>query len=377
MDDTNFHQLLDRIYGAAVEPELWPSVLGQLQTVTHSHGAVLIRQDEASGRGEGIRAEPNPDATRLYYGHFATRNVFLDADNARAALRSYRPGVLTDEHKVAKADLLRSEYYNDFLRQFDVHSVLMFRLAVGETDTVVLNLHRTKRRGAYDAADLSFAKALFPHLSRALEVGRKVASARMLTDGLSAAQDRSPHGLFVVDSTGRLKHANVAGRTLLAGGGALRLRGGRLTAAWADRARRLECLIRTAVSDDAGLRSSGSMALASPDHGAALSVTVIPAGGESPSILAPSRSAIVCVTDPDAGLSLSEQTLRDLFGLTPAEIRVAVAVVEGATPREIADRFGVSVNTVQIQLARVFDKTATHRQTDLVRLLMRFVTQPV
>ena len=69
--------------------------------------------------------------------------------------------------------------------------------------------------------------------------------------------------------------------------------------------------------------------------------------------------------------------MRDLFGLTPAEIRVAVAVVEGATPREIADRFGVSVNTVQIQLARVFDKTATHRQTDLVRLLMRFVTQPV
>ncbi len=47
----------------------------------------------------------------------------------------------------------------------------------------------------------------------------------------------------------------------------------------------------------------------------------------------PSRSAIVCVTDPDARLSLSEATLRDLFGLTPAETRVAIALFEGYDPR--------------------------------------------
>jgi DNA-binding CsgD family transcriptional regulator len=349
-------------------------VLSRLEDLTDSHSAVIVRQNEESGHGEGIRAAPNPDATRLYYGYYATKNVFLQADNARLAIRSYRPGVLTDEQKVPRDALVRSEYYNDFLRLFDVHAVLMFRLAVVGMDTVVVNLHRSSRRGGYGESEIQFANAVFPHLSRAFGVGQKVAAARMLTDGLSAAQDRSPHGLFVVDAESRLQHANAAGRALLAGRGALRLLAGRLTAATADRARRLECLIRTAASIDATVRSSGSMALASPDHAAALSVTVVPAGAEALSILAASRSAIVCVTDPDAGLSLSEQTLRDLFGLTSAEIRIAAAVVDGATLREMADRFGISLNTIQIHLGRVFDKTGAHRQTDLVRLLMRFVT---
>lgn len=374
MDDANFAQLLDRIYGAAVDPAEWPAVLSRLEDLTDSHSAVMVRQNEESGRGEGIRARPNPDATRLYYGYYATKNVFLRADDARRAVRSYRPGVLTDEQKLPRDALVRSEYYNDFMRLFDVHAVLMFRLAVEGLDTVVVNLHRSRRRGGYGGPDVQFANAVFPHLSRAYDVGRKVAAARMLTDGLSAAQDRSPHGLFVVDEGSRLLHANAAGQALLAQRRALRLLAGRLTAATAERARQLECLVRKAASIDAAVRSSGAMALPSPDHGAALQVTVIPAGGEARSILAASRSAIVCVTDPDAGLSLCEQTLRDLFGLTPAEIRIAVAVVGGATLREMADRFGVSLNTIQIHLGRVFDKTGAHRQTDLVRLLMRFVT---
>src|SRR5580704_13680318 len=111
MDDVNYHQLLDRIYDAAIDPALWPGVLGRLEAMTDSHSAVMTRQNEETGVGEGIRAEPNPDATRLYYGYYGTKNVFLQADNARAAVKSYRPGVLTDEHKVSKDALVRSEYY--------------------------------------------------------------------------------------------------------------------------------------------------------------------------------------------------------------------------------------------------------------------------
>ena len=70
MDEARVHELLDLIYGAAVEPKLWPSALRRLGHMTGSHGVVLIRQNEETGQGEGIRAEPNPDATRLYYGHF-------------------------------------------------------------------------------------------------------------------------------------------------------------------------------------------------------------------------------------------------------------------------------------------------------------------
>ena len=60
--------------------------------------------------------------------------------------------------------------------------------------------------------------------------------------------------------------------------------------------------------------------------------------------------------DPGDAGRLAEQTLRDLFGLTPAEIRIALAVFEGDSPSDMADRFGVSLSTVKVQLARLFDK---------------------
>jgi hypothetical protein len=313
MDDATFQGLLDRVYGAAAEPGLWPSVLATIAGLTGSHGAVLTRQNEETGQGTGIRAEPNPEATRLYYGHFATRNVFLRADNARAALSSYRPSVLTDVHKIPKEQLVRSEYYNDFMRRFDIHSVLILRLAVVGMDTVILNLHRTKRGGDYDNPEVDLGKALLPHLIRAFDVGQKFASARMVTDAVTAVHEHSQHGLFVVDDVGRLLDANATGRAMLAATGVLRLFAGRLSAATPDLAGRLEGLIRQAGCIDPTERTSGSMVLPSPSHRMPFRVTVIPAFGRGTSIFTRARSSIVCVTNPDAPQPVATRPARSVW----------------------------------------------------------------
>ena len=163
--------------------------------------------------------------------------------NARAALKSYRPGVLTDRHKVAKDVLVRSEYYNDFMRQFDIHSVLMFRLAVVGMDTVILNLHRTPRAGQFGNSEIHLANTLLPHLIRAIDIGQKLAAAQALSDDLANAH--SPHGLFVVDGEGRVRQANPAGQALLGGAGPLRVYGRAPHCGGAREAHgRLEALIR-------------------------------------------------------------------------------------------------------------------------------------
>lgn len=63
-----------------------------------------------------------------------------------------------------------------------------------------------------------------------------------------------------------------------------------------------------------------------------------------------------------------------MFGLTAAEARVALALFEGLTPREAAVRLSISPHTVHVHLAHIFEKTATNRQAELIRLLMRTIT---
>lgn len=82
---------------------------------------------------------------------------------------------------------------------------------------------------------------------------------------------------------------------------------------------------------------------------------------------------LVCVTDLSNGVSPPQQRLRELFGLTVAEARLALALFEGATPGEAAAKFGISPNTARFQLARIFEKTGTGRQAELIRLTMKTV----
>jgi DNA-binding CsgD family transcriptional regulator len=80
--------------------------------------------------------------------------------------------------------------------------------------------------------------------------------------------------------------------------------------------------------------------------------------------------AVMVVRDLEEGRRPVDSVLGGLFGMTPSEVRVAVGIVQGDTPQEIAVRLGLSVETVRSHLKRVFYKSSTRNQADLVRLVL-------
>lgn len=65
--------------------------------------------------------------------------------------------------------------------------------------------------------------------------------------------------------------------------------------------------------------------------------------------------------------------LRDHFHLTQREATIAKLLCLGYAPTRVALRLSLSVNTVRTHLKNIFSKTHTHRQVDLVRLLLTTV----
>jgi len=57
--------------------------------------------------------------------------------------------------------------------------------------------------------------------------------------------------------------------------------------------------------------------------------------------------------------------------LTPAEARLAADLADGLTLEESAERSSTQVATARTHLKRIFAKTRTRRQSELVRLLLR------
>ena len=99
-------------------------------------------------------------------------------------------------------------------------------------------------------------------------------------------------------------------------------------------------------------------------------MTVSPLRLEQTTVFAGGRAVLICISDPAAAASHPTATLAALFSLTAAEARLAADLREGLSLKAAAARRGVSVNTTRAQLTSIFAKTGTHRQSELMRLLM-------
>jgi DNA-binding CsgD family transcriptional regulator len=81
-------------------------------------------------------------------------------------------------------------------------------------------------------------------------------------------------------------------------------------------------------------------------------------------------AAVAFVTDPLRRQRPAQEVLRALYGLTPAECRVALLLGDGHAPGKIAGMVGVTDNTVRSQIKSIFSKTGVKRQGELIRLLL-------
>ncbi|MGI8568686.1 MAG: helix-turn-helix transcriptional regulator [Methylocella sp.] len=85
-------------------------------------------------------------------------------------------------------------------------------------------------------------------------------------------------------------------------------------------------------------------------------------------------AALVLIFDHEREARLPPADLQEVYDFTPAEAEVAVRVLRGHGLQYVADELRVTLSTVRVHLQRVFEKTGTHRQAELVRMLVELAT---
>jgi DNA-binding CsgD family transcriptional regulator len=82
------------------------------------------------------------------------------------------------------------------------------------------------------------------------------------------------------------------------------------------------------------------------------------------------RLVAIFIIDPDGVADPTPQQLQLQFGLTPAEAQLACEIVKGEGLITCAKNMGISRATASTHLQRIFEKTGTRRQAQLVRVIL-------
>jgi DNA-binding CsgD family transcriptional regulator len=217
------------------------------------------------------------------------------------------------------------------------------------------------------------------HLDRSIAALSRLDDPAAAAPGPEAILAHVHTAVLTVGPGLRLGFANPAAEALLRRGDGLRLRDGHLKARWPAEERTLAAAVSGAFGTGPRPRSGEAAAGAAAvlvavgrgEDRPPYRVSVLPLRpGRAARALAPGTQAILFVDDPDRDAAPPRAALYErAFDLTPAEARLAVHLAAGASLTEAAEAFGVTHNTVRAQLRAIFDKTDTHRQSDLVRLL--------
>ena len=91
----------------------------------------------------------------------------------------------------------------------------------------------------------------------------------------------------------------------------------------------------------------------------------------------PQADVALFIIRADDEQPVSADRLRMLFGLTPAETRLAEHLARGINLSEISERLGLSRETCRSQLRSIFVKTRTNRQGELVAVILSAISIPL
>lgn len=354
-----YSRLVSAIHDAAVTPDHWNAAMTAVRASVGGISAALIVAK--NGTRDIKSANLDPDARQAYLEYYREFDYVLDAVE-------HGPVGATHSGDALVALDPRSQF-NDWLRPHHMDDGLFVRLTDGPQPTCFL-VASPKQDDPFTTPErVDVVNALVPHLQQALRTQDHLSGLVHSARDAAEAVDNMRHGVFVVGPSSAVVYANRVAEDIVGTGDGPVVRWGRLGLGVPSADAKLQRCIADAFGDnDSGARHGNSLLCPRAAELRPYVIHVVPFTSVPPDRRQP--RALVIVVDPERQAQPHRDLLMHLFGLTPAEAEVALRVLRGDGLRPISDELTLSLATVKTHLQHVFTKTGTHRQAELVRLLL-------
>ncbi|TAJ84542.1 helix-turn-helix transcriptional regulator [Reyranella sp.] len=381
-------EAIRKLYDAVLEPDAWKKSLPAVVSMVGGDSTLFLEQDLRTGRvksASGCGHAPEIHAAFAPACEAGMLAPWMDTPGPGIARRS--SAVMSD------TAFARSDFYNETVRPTGTFHSATAALDYATTHRGFIAVGRRLGSDDFDSESIKTLQVLVPHLVTALRVRHQFDEGESRTRGAYAMLDRLDIGIVLTDASARPQFANARAEAIAAEADGFRLGARGVAAALPAETRALRRIIAAAAtittkltqSDTTGtiVRSATSamqttLPLSRPSLRPPLTAFVMPlsdarfdgAGGAA-------NQVAVFLIEPGRPPDINTRALAETYRLAPREVQVATLLAQGRSPAQIAGKLGIGLGTVREHLKRALAKTETHRQANLVQLLLSAFVNPV
>ena len=212
MHNDPIQQMLGTLYSAPLQPAQWNSFLGQLSCISGVNKAALISHDIPRGEHRMLATLGNEvESVKAYETHYFQ----FDEWTRRFPKHGLDGRVVRGEEAWPEASLLRSTFYNEFLKPFDTCQMAAIAAAGSPGNFDALSVYRGHSEEPFSRELIATLQMVTPHLETALKLRRKLEGLEARVSELETALDAIASGIILLDRTGRCIFVNRAAQRIL------------------------------------------------------------------------------------------------------------------------------------------------------------------
>lgn len=371
-----------KLYDVILEPDAWEKSLPTVVSTVGCDSTLFLEQDLRTGC---VRSAIGCGQAPEIHAAFAPA---CEAGMLAPWMDSVRPGIARrSSAAMSDAAFARSDFYNKIVRPTGTFHSATAVLDYAPNRRGFIAIGRRLGSDDFSSENIETLQVLAPHLTTALRVRHQFDESDLKVRSAYAMLDRLDVGIVVTNASAVPKFANARAEAIAAEADGFVLGSRGISAFLPAETRALRRTIAAAATitkkltqsdtNDTIVRSATSamqstLPLSRPSLRPSLTAFVTPlSDARIEGAKGPENQVAVFLIEPDHPPEINTRALAEAYRLAPREVHVAALLAQGLSPAQIASNLGIGLGTVREHLKRTLAKTETHRQANLVRLVLR------
>jgi DNA-binding CsgD family transcriptional regulator len=363
------HELINLIYQAALQPLLWPETLNDIRILCGADQCTLFFYDAFEPHRCLASAARVDEATLTQY---LKKSIQQQATQVNNQLKVLPEGQVVIDQEIYElvgknySDIVGEEYMQTFWPNLKFEAGIV--LLRGETSCAGLGLQNFENSPSIPQQSIDLLQELSPHLRHAMRLHQDFMRLEHTNDALKAVLQASHAGIVLLDEKFNIQFINYKAQQSLKKISHLPIHQQLfLEITGKEQLHKIvpgiECMIKSyeeTTEDDESTFSHPNGHLKINSY--ALQEISASAGH------------LLLIQDSNSSCDLDLQYLQSAYEITATERKLISGLINGSSLLESADSQMVKPSTIRWHLKNIMQKTLTHSQPELTRLMLELRT---